>query len=333
MSFLNVAPDVVNAASGDLANLGSSLRAAHAAAAAQTTAIAAPAADEVSAVVSSFFGSAGQQFQTVAAQAAAFHDEFVGALSAGAGQYVAAEAANVQQALTNAVEAPLQAVSGASGALTSAANTVTIPPLSINLPLLGNVAVSLSGTFPTLGTTGPFSGIANATNQLIGTASLSVNGTVAVLGPATEEVLVTGANLNAPTLINFLVAGAGPTVTGNLSLLNSTETFFSQIRRGDLLGAAITGVTAPANYLQAVTVGSTTVSVPIDTSAYGGPVGTLNIPFEGVFAPPQPITASWPTFHVTNGPVTIQVDGVTNLPIGSTSGFFPFLGQTLLSLI
>ena len=47
MSTLSVMPDVVVAASGDLLNIGSALRAGNTAAAARTTVIAAPAADEV----------------------------------------------------------------------------------------------------------------------------------------------------------------------------------------------------------------------------------------------------------------------------------------------
>ncbi len=51
MSLLSVVPDVVATASANLENLGSALSSANAAAASQTTAIAAPAADEVSAAV------------------------------------------------------------------------------------------------------------------------------------------------------------------------------------------------------------------------------------------------------------------------------------------
>ncbi|MCW2661787.1 MAG: hypothetical protein JWP83_2939 [Mycobacterium sp.] len=52
MSSLNVLPEIVSAVSGNLQNLGSALRNANAEAASQTTAIAAPAADEVSWAIS-----------------------------------------------------------------------------------------------------------------------------------------------------------------------------------------------------------------------------------------------------------------------------------------
>jgi PPE-repeat protein len=45
-----------------------------------TTAIVAPAADEVSAAISALFGAHGAAYQAVTAQAAAFHAQFVAAL-------------------------------------------------------------------------------------------------------------------------------------------------------------------------------------------------------------------------------------------------------------
>jgi hypothetical protein len=103
MSSLSIAPDVVAEASGTLGKLGSALRSANAAAASRTTAIAAPAADEVSTAITAVFGAHAQQFQALNAKAAAFNDEFANLLSGGAAQYVSAEVANAQQMLVNAV--------------------------------------------------------------------------------------------------------------------------------------------------------------------------------------------------------------------------------------
>ncbi len=305
MSFISVAPEVMTAASANLENIGSSLRAAHAAAVAQTTAIAAPAADEVSEAITSFFGTAGSEFQALGAQAAAFHDNFVGALIAGVGQYVNAEVANVQQTFATVVAAPAAAAAAQS----------------INTPF-GPVSLTFGGTLPNPGADGPFSGFANATSSLLGTANVTVTGKVL---PGGTEFQVTGGTFTAPQLLSFLSASAGPTVSGNLSLVNSVNTLIADLQTGNLPGAALALVSTPGNYLTAVTIGSTTVNIPIDTTAYGGPVGTLSIPFEGVFASPQPITASWPTFTVATGGTTYTVDGVNNLPIGSTSGFVPYL--------
>ena len=87
MSFVTIGPEFVEAAAHDLAGIGSSLRDATAAAAAPTTGMAAAGADEVSAAISALFGGYGQEFQALAADASAFHAQFVSMLNSGAGAY------------------------------------------------------------------------------------------------------------------------------------------------------------------------------------------------------------------------------------------------------
>jgi hypothetical protein len=118
MSLLSIAPDLVSAASGNLESLGAALRSATAAAAGQTTAIAAPAADEVSAAVTALFGTRGQEFQALSAKAAVFHDQFVNLLNGGAAQYVSTEVANARQTVMNAVNAPTAVAAAANPAQT-----------------------------------------------------------------------------------------------------------------------------------------------------------------------------------------------------------------------
>lgn len=112
MSFLTVAPDMVTAAAGNLESVGSALNEAAAAAAPATVGLAAPAADRVSAVVAAMLGAYARDFQGISAQIAGFHNQFVGALRGGAAAYASAEAANVQQTVVNAVNAPAQALLG-----------------------------------------------------------------------------------------------------------------------------------------------------------------------------------------------------------------------------
>ena len=94
MSFVTAAPEFVTAAASDLANIGSTISAANAAAAAPTTGVLAAGADEVSAAIAGVFGAHGQGFQALSAQASAFHNQFVQLLNGGAAQYATAEAAN-----------------------------------------------------------------------------------------------------------------------------------------------------------------------------------------------------------------------------------------------
>jgi PE family len=117
MSFVIVAPELVEAAAHDLAGIGSTLGEATGLAAAPTTSIAAAGTDEVSVAIAALFGNHGQEFQALSAQAAAFHEEFVGLMKSGAGAYLSTEVANAEQTLSGALHAPAQALGG--GAVTA----------------------------------------------------------------------------------------------------------------------------------------------------------------------------------------------------------------------
>ncbi|WP_156690197.1 PE family protein, partial [Mycobacterium sp. Marseille-P9652] len=117
MSYVITVPETMTSAATDLAAIGSNLSAANASAATRTTGLLAAAEDEVSAAIAALFSAHGHGFQALSAQAAAFHEQFVQVLSAGAGAYVSAEAANVAaqttgQDLLNAINAPFLAATG-----------------------------------------------------------------------------------------------------------------------------------------------------------------------------------------------------------------------------
>jgi PE family len=86
------APEMMHAAANDLASLGSMINDAHAAAQPPTMHLIPAAADEVSAAVSAVFANHAQAFAGLAAQASAFHDQFVTSLKSGAVAYAATEA-------------------------------------------------------------------------------------------------------------------------------------------------------------------------------------------------------------------------------------------------
>src|SRR6201998_4574927 len=137
MSFVIAAPEFLTAAATDLANIGSTLSAANAAAAVPTTGILAAAEDEVSAAIAAAFSAHGQGFQALGAQAAAFHDQCVQALTASAGSYASAETANVAAFTANpaqTIEQDLLAV-------------INAPTLALfGRPLIGNGANGAPGT-------------------------------------------------------------------------------------------------------------------------------------------------------------------------------------------
>ncbi|WP_152531205.1 PE family protein, partial [Mycobacterium sp. UM_CSW] len=112
MSFVVAGPQAMLAGAGYMAGVGSAIRQANALAAAQTTAVEAAAADEISVAVAALFGSHGQGYQSVSAQMTALHDQFVQNLTAAGGAYASAEAANVQQTLLGLINAPTEALLG-----------------------------------------------------------------------------------------------------------------------------------------------------------------------------------------------------------------------------
>ena len=161
MSFLVVAPEWVESATGDLASIRSVLNTAHLAAAAPTTGIAAAGADEVSAAVASLFGDFGQEFQALSAQATRFHTQFVQALNSAGGSYLAAEAANasplqaIEQGLLGTINAPAAAAGSPLQAVEQFVVGVINEPTMIlfGRQLISTGTVSLGGTITGTGST------------------------------------------------------------------------------------------------------------------------------------------------------------------------------------
>jgi hypothetical protein len=92
MSFVIAAPEMMTSAATDLATIGSNVNAAHMVAAARTSSVIPAAADEVSTSIAHLFSQHAANYQALAAQAAAFNDQFVQHLTAGAFSYTDIEA-------------------------------------------------------------------------------------------------------------------------------------------------------------------------------------------------------------------------------------------------
>ncbi|MDT5145484.1 MAG: hypothetical protein QOC58_129, partial [Mycobacterium sp.] len=92
MSFVSVAPEFLETAAADAAQIGSAVQAGNLAALIPTTEVTAAAADEVSAAIAAVFGAHAEQYHAAAAQAATYYEQFVQNLSAAAASYTGAEA-------------------------------------------------------------------------------------------------------------------------------------------------------------------------------------------------------------------------------------------------
>ena len=93
MSYVIAHPEMMTSAASDLAAIASNVNAAHMVAAAPTTAVIPAAADEVSTSIAHLFSQHAASYQAMAGQAAAFNNQFVQHLTAGAGSYASAESA------------------------------------------------------------------------------------------------------------------------------------------------------------------------------------------------------------------------------------------------
>ena len=136
MSYVIAAPEMIAAAATDVATIGSNLSAAHTAAAAPTLAVIPAAADEVSAGIAQLFSQHAANYQALAGQAAAFNDQFVQHMTAGAHSYASAEAANASSLR------PLNASAASQSLIIS-----TVLFLE-SLPVVGNL---FTGLFALLG--------------------------------------------------------------------------------------------------------------------------------------------------------------------------------------
>src|ERR1700757_1200203 len=109
-------------AATDLANIGSMIGSANSAVAAATTGVLPPPPEGFSAQTPALFSSHAAGYQKLSAQAAAFHEQFVKALTSGAGTYAAAEADVAQSLVAAAPTLGLNLSTGLAGVGARVAN-------------------------------------------------------------------------------------------------------------------------------------------------------------------------------------------------------------------
>lgn len=114
MSFVITQPEALTAAASALQNLGTSMAAEDAAAAAPTTGVVPAAADPVSALQAAQFSAYGTWYQQVSAQATAIHQMLVHTLGTSAGSYGDTEVANQTATGSTSLSGLLGGVTGAA---------------------------------------------------------------------------------------------------------------------------------------------------------------------------------------------------------------------------
>lgn len=257
---------------------------------------AAPAADRVSAVVAAMLGAYARDFQGISAQIAGFHNQFVGALRGGAAAYASAEAANVQQTVVNAVNAPAQALLGHPliGPETVGSSAAAVS--------FGFGPLLLAGSDPLLAV--PFSYPASLPTPF-GPVTMTLNGS---FDPLTQQVVFDSGSLTAPAPFVYGLGAVGPALTTMTALQNSGTAFSGAVQSGNLLGAAGALLQAPGNAVTGFLFGQTAISQSIPgPSNLGYESVGISVPVGGLLAPLQPVTV---TLTPTSGmPTAIQLSG------------------------
>lgn len=264
MSYVIAGTDVLASVAADVAGIGSSLTADNSVAAARTTAVVAAAEDEVSAAIASLFSGHAQAFQTLSAQAAAFHNQFVQTLNNAGSAYAVAEAANasplaaaVSAAQTLDVFSPIAAATGRPlvgnstiGAAASPNNGSTAAGTPIN------ATVPLHQVGITLGNTGSIQEQVDISVNGGRTSSVVLDtGSAGLLIPITDVGL---RHLGMPTGFGHVTYGEPG--SGNFRT-DYYATFHTTVNFGNGIVTAPTSVDVPI-----VTVESITLSLahPID---------------------------------------------------------------------
>jgi hypothetical protein len=328
MSFVVAAPDMVATAAQDLAAIHSTLSQASATAAAPTAGLVAAAQDQVSLGVARLLGSFGQEYQTISAQTQAFHQQFVNLLNSGASAYANAEAANVQQTLASAVNAPAKALLGAEtvvgaaasqnaslGAVAGAAasvNSIAAPYESllsntaVNLQSIGNTWTNVTAPAVLRTLTTQFGSPQMIMNSLESgnlLPLLTISGKLAFgcanvmqaltvpLSVSVTSLTSTNASLAVGVGLPELLAfdALGAPVNAAIALQSSGTAFFGALQAGETMAAATTLVNAPATVANAFLNGE--VTIPVRLPVPGQPA-MAEIPFGGLLAPLHPLSGS-----------------------------------------
>jgi PE-PGRS family protein with aspartyl peptidase-like domain/PE family protein/PE_PGRS family protein len=291
MSLLLAVPEVMTDATTSLASLGSTIDAAHAAAAAPTTAMLAAAEDEVSTAIAAAFSQYGSAYQALSAQAAAFHAQLVQTLNAGAGAYAATEAANAT---------PLDTLEqGVLGLINAPTNTL------LGRPLIGDGANGMTNA-QGVGTPGGAGGIL-AGNGGNGGNSTATGAPGGAGGPAG---LLLGNGGNGGTGGPAALGGAGgtgsllgaPGATGAPGLATVPIT----VQNNDIIANLSVGGGPTASVV--VDTGSRGLILPpqdVNTATLGAPTGSGSVTYG---EPGNTLTVNYNTYTTTvnfgNGIVT-----------------------------
>jgi PE family protein len=361
VSLVTAVPEFMAAAAQDLSGVGSTIEAAGVAAAAPTTAVLPPAADDISAELANLFCAHGQSYQAASAQASGFHQDFGRAFRTAGTSYAQAEALNASplQSLKGlagvaekaparlfghqgAARAGLHLAQGARGSsisLVSRTGGLKATPGNIfgasagqsHFPFFRQIVSNQVGYWKTLITALNSGNLHNITSALQAVCAQMEENLVAVVKQLTDfswSLTKPGVLKPLTLLLGTPIALAldliGAPVNAFQALEHSVATFVQAVESGNPSGALSALLKAPGDIAKAFLYGETMldISLPIQIAPVLQSM-EIDIPLGGLLAPLRSVQM------VVNGKPTI----LAGTQIG---GFVPGLaqvGQELAGLI
>lgn len=296
MSYVITTPEALTAAATDIAGIGSSLRAANAAAAVSTTEILAAGADEISAAVAALFGGHALDYQAVSARLAAYQSQFMNALSVGAQRYAGSELAD--SALLRGVAERL---------------------LGIQLPG--------GGPGQERGASAEATGAAsNAATTTASAAAPGVSTAGSATGTGVSATYATTSQWNSGFVANYTITNTGTTPLTNWQLQFSLPAGESvaNLWNGHVTQSGTQYTVTPQSYNATIAPGNS-VTIGFQGAQSGGYSAPTNVsiggqPVIGGQTPPPVTTPPVTTPPVTTPPVTtppVTTPPVTTPPVGT----------------
>ncbi|SPM29511.1 PE family protein [Mycobacterium terramassiliense] len=311
MSQLISTPETLASAAADVQNIGSTINAARAGAAGQTTGLVAAAEDEVSAAIANLFGAYGQQYQTTLSQAANFHTEFTRTLEAAASTYAQAEATNAAlvAGISNELTAPLRALLGPAGVTGGASTGPSVLTSLVSSPAGDPLYALIMG-----GTNNPQPDPFYA-NSVYNSYIKPVFGSAIVQGVFTPEQFwpVT------PGLGNLTF---GQSVAKGVTLLDSAinSTLFNQSNNHAVVFGYSQSATIATNEIRNLMAAGSPYQGQLNFTLIGdpnNPVGGILERFPGFYIPFLDVAfngATPPNSPYPTSIYTLQYDGIADLP-------------------
>ncbi len=142
----------------------------------------------------------------------------------------------------------------------------------------------------------------------IGGAKFALGGTstFTTTPTPTSTTALTDGTIEVPPAVAFIASAAGAFVGAGLSAADSLNTFLSDVRSGNVVGAFVAWASAAPNFTNALLFGMNTLDLTLPTGGTG-PAIVAHIPVGGFFSPARSLRVSWDEYSTTQSGLTVEL--------------------------